>query len=60
MKEFLKRVSAFHYKAFRELAMKECKWNYQQYNNRLQGRTKVTPLEAEKLNDIVKQLTKKK
>lgn len=60
MKEFLKKVSVLHYQTFREMAMRECNWNYQQYNNRLQGRTKVTPLEAEKLNDIVKQLTKKK
>lgn len=58
MKEFLKRVSAFHYQAFREQAMRECNWNYQQYNNRRQGRTKITPLEAEKLEAIIKQLAR--
>lgn len=59
MEEFLKRVSVLNYQSFREKAMKECNWNYQQYNNRLQGRTKVTPLEAEKLDAIIKQLTEK-
>lgn len=58
MKEFLKRVSVLHYQHFRELAMRECNWNYQQYNNRLQCRTKITPLEAEKLEAIIKQLAK--
>lgn len=58
MEEFLKRVSALNYQSFREQAMRECNWNYQQYNNRLQGRTKVKPLEAEKLEAIIKQLTR--
>lgn len=56
MEDFLKNVSALHYKQFRQTAMKRCGWTAQQYANRFTGNTKLTQSEREVLQSIVDQL----
>ncbi len=58
MDEILKKVSVMDEAAFRARALQELGWTRDQYNNRVQGRTRVTPAERVILLKIADKIRK--
>ena len=58
MDEILKKVSVLDESSFRAQALKELGWTRDQYNNRVQGRTRVTPAERVILLKIADKIQK--
>lgn len=56
MDEILKNVAVTDEDLFRMRALKELGWTRDQYNNRRQGRTRVTPAERAILLQIAKEI----
>ena len=58
MDEILKKVSVADEATFRARALQELGWTRNQYNNRVQGRTRVTPAERVILLNIANKIRK--
>lgn len=56
MYEILKKVAVTDENLFRERAMATLEWSRDQYNNRVQGRTRVTPAERAILLKIAEEI----
>lgn len=56
MKKILLKVSIEHYAEFRKRAMSRCSWTAEQFKNRKIGRTELTNLEYNVLEEIASEL----
>jgi hypothetical protein len=56
MKEILKQVSVTDEKLFKEAALKRLGWSRDQYNNRVQGRTRLTSAERAILLNVAEEI----
>lgn len=56
MKEILKQVSVADEKLFKEAALKRLGWSRDQYNNRVQGRTRLTSAERAILLNVAEEI----
>lgn len=60
LKEFLHQVTVADYKLFKQQVIERCRWKEQQYQDRMNGRVKLTALEKEIVSQVVAELPSNK